>query len=148
MRPDWDHYGMSLAHTAALRSEDPHYKVGASALRKDHSLLATGYNGAPPGVNIDWSNRDTRRPFVCHAEVNCLKYARPGEVSHLYVSLSPCMACMAHIAAYGIKRVVYSARYTRETEAFQLAKKFGIDLIYLEFDLQTYVAQYSGDLTV
>jgi len=141
-RPSWDSYGMSLAHIAALRSEDPFCKVGACALREDNSLAATGYNGPPPGVSIDWEDREARRPYICHAEVNCLKYCRPGEVKTLYVSLSPCDACLTTIAAYGISRVVYSAVYEKSPSSFDIAKKFGISLTYTCFNLEEYIANY------
>ncbi len=142
-RPSWDNYGMSLAHMAALRSEDPFCKVGAAALRKDKSLVATGYNGAPPGIVLDWTDRDARRPYVCHAEVNCLKYAKPGEVDTLYVTLSPCMSCLTAIASYRIYRVVYVAPYEKSSESFEAAKKFNIELECLPFNLHEYISRYA-----
>jgi dCMP deaminase len=142
-RPSWDSYGLSLAHMAALRSEDPFCKVGAVALRKDKSLVATGYNGAPPGVALDWSDRDARRPYVCHAEVNCLKYAKPDEVDTLYITLSPCMSCLTVIASYNIKRVVYSKTYDKSIESFEAAKKFGITLEHQPFELSEYIYKYT-----
>ena len=40
---------MTLAHAAALRSEDPYRKVGAAALDADNRVIGTAYNGpAPP----------------------------------------------------------------------------------------------------
>jgi len=143
VRPNWDMYGMSLAHVAALRSEDPFCKVGSAGLREDHSLVATGYNGAPPGICIDWEDRELRRPYVCHAEMNCLKYAKPGEISTLYITMSPCMACLTSIAAYKIKKVVYSSVYDKDQSALEAAAKFGISLNYLHFNLKEYVELHS-----
>ena len=44
-------YVMSLAHVAALRSEDPYRKVGAAALDKDNRVIGTAYNGLFPGFD-------------------------------------------------------------------------------------------------
>jgi dCMP deaminase len=118
----------AVAETAKLRSEDFYIQVGACALRFDHSVAALGYNGAPPGIDIDWSNRDERRKRVLHAEWNCLKNCKPGEIWLLATSISPCSECVKQIAAYGIKKVVYRAEYERDSFAFELAKEFSIEL--------------------
>lgn len=132
-RPSWDEYALRLAETAADRSEDPYVKVGAVVLRADHSVASVGYNGAPPGVQIDWTDRDRRRAFVIHAETNALRYVTTAEVAGgvLAVSHLPCPQCLVNTAAYGIKRVVYRfdlENYpTKETE--EVAGAVGIDLI-------------------
>lgn len=109
MRPDWDEYGLLLAETAATRSEDPWLQVGAVVLRPDYSVAGIGYNGAPSGVSIDWVDREGRRPFVIHAEVNALRFTTPTEIRGglLAVTHRPCAACLPLIAAHGITRVVY-----------------------------------------
>jgi dCMP deaminase len=132
VRPSWDEYGMLLARAAATRSPDPYVIVGAAAFRADHSVVSTGYNGAIAGIEIDWSDRDARRPYVVHAECNCLKYAKPNEVHYLYVTLSPCSGCLSLCAAYGVKEIVYGELYVRDTLAFETAKKFNIVLRQLE----------------
>jgi len=126
IRPNWDQYGMVLAYAAATRSPDPYVAVGAAAFRKDRSTVATGYNGAQSGVEVDWSDRDARRPFVIHAECNCLKYSKPGEIYYLYVTLSPCSNCMDLIKAHGVQEVIYDELYERDTAAFEKAKEYGI----------------------
>ena len=60
-RLDWQEYALELARVASLRSEDPFMKVGACVLRHDNSVAGLGYNGAPPGIEINWENRDERR---------------------------------------------------------------------------------------
>ena len=141
-RPTWDLYGMSMAHAASLRSQDPFIKVGAAAFREDHSIAATGYNGAPPGVEISWEDREDRRKYVCHAELNCLRYIKPGEAKILYVTLSPCSECIKTIGAFGINRVVYGKTYDRDTLAFDIAKVYGISMEHLNFNAQEYYKQY------
>ncbi len=119
---------MILAYAAAARSPDPYKTVGAVAFRKDHSTVATGYNGAPKGEEIDWSDRDARRPFVVHAERNCLEHACLEEVYSLYVTLSPCCECLELMAFYGVKEVIYDEVYTKDTTAFSKASEYGITL--------------------
>ena len=115
LRPSWDAYGMLLAKAAASRSPDPYVQVGAAAFRKDHSTVSTGYNGAPQGQEIDWSDREARRPYVIHAEENCLKYASPGEVHYLYVTMLPCAKCFEKILLHGVKEIIYDEIYERDT---------------------------------
>lgn len=128
-RPSWEEYALLLAETAAIRSEDPYKKTGACVLRYDGSVAGLGYNGAPRGITLDWSNRDERRKWVIHAEINCLSYCKPGEGWILACDLMPCGNCMKTIAAYGIKKVVYRTDYHRDDSAKELAQKFNIELI-------------------
>ncbi len=109
-RMSWDKYGLEIAKAASYRSEDPYFKVGACVLRSDHSIISIGYNGAAPGVNISWADRDARRGFVIHAEVNALRYCTPDQTrdGYMYVSHHPCAECIKVIASYGIKHVMYS----------------------------------------
>jgi len=98
---------MSLALAAASRSEDPYNVVGCALLRADKTVAAIGYNGAPPGVEIDWDDRDARRAFVVHAEANALRYVRPHEVDTVVTTMMPCLECVKLIASYGIRTVIY-----------------------------------------
>ena len=85
-RLTWLEYGMELAKTASLRSEDPYVQVGCCILRPDNSIASLGYNGAPPGVDINWSDRDDRRKRVIHAETNALRFIKPGEGERMFVT--------------------------------------------------------------
>jgi dCMP deaminase len=107
-RPNLATYALALAGVAAIRSEDPHRKVGTALLRKDGTIAGLGYNGAPPGVDLTtWQDRDARRDWVIHAEVNALRYVTPGEVWLLASTSLPCSVCMLQIAAYGVAHVIY-----------------------------------------
>lgn len=108
VRPTVEEYALALAKTAATRSEDQHNKVGCALIRHDKTVAALGYNGAPSGITLDWSDRAARRVFVVHAEQNALRYVRPGEIMLLATTLMPCVACVPTIASYGIKRVIYA----------------------------------------
>lgn len=109
IRPDWKEYALAIAEAVALRSEDPYVKVGAVVMRHDMSVASVGYNGLPPGVEIDFNDRDARRPFVIHAEMNALRYATRTDTLYglLAITHRPCVACLPMIAAYGFELVVY-----------------------------------------
>jgi dCMP deaminase len=127
-RINWPEYAMAIAKAASLRSEDPYIQVGACILRHDFSVAACGYNGAPPGVNIDWSDREERRIRVIHAETNALRHTGPGEGRLIAVTLKPCSDCLKNIASYGIKEVFYLQDYYRDTMSQKLAEEFGITM--------------------
>lgn len=131
-RLSWYEYAIKLAEVAALRSEDPYLKVGSCAIGHQNQVLSLGYNGAPPSVEIDWSNRDERRKRVLHSEVNCLKYCKPGEIQFIAVTTLPCSDCMKNLAAYNVKTVVFKEYYDKDSFAVELAKEFGIELIQIK----------------
>jgi dCMP deaminase len=131
-----DRYAVLLASAAASRSEDPFLKVGCALLRWDGTVAATGYNGAPPGIDIDWDDRDARRGKVIHAEANALRYVRPGEVMLVATTTMPCRECVRAIASYGIPTVVYlndlPAEYHDIPATVRLAEEFDVKLIKSE----------------
>jgi dCMP deaminase len=130
-RISWEEYALKLAETASIRSEDPYLKVGACVLRHDNSVAGLGYNGSPPGYEIDWSDRDSRRPFVSHAERSALRYCKPGEAKLIAITLSPCQHCIMDIAMFGIKKVVFRNFYERDEKSFEIAHKFDIEMIQI-----------------
>jgi dCMP deaminase len=130
-RISWEEYALKLAETASIRSEDPYLKVGACVLRHDNSVAGLGYNGSPPGYEIDWSDRDSRRPFVSHAERSALRYCKPGEAKLIAITLSPCQHCIMDIAMFGIKKVVFRNFYERDEKSFEIAHKFDIEMVQI-----------------
>jgi dCMP deaminase len=130
-RISWEEYALKLAETASIRSEDPYMKVGACVLRHDNTVAALGYNGSPPGYDIDWSDRDSRRPFVSHAERSALRYCKPGEAKLIAITLSPCQHCIMDIAMFGIKKVIFRNFYERDEKSFEIAHKFDIEMVQI-----------------
>ena len=129
-RLSWEEYALSLAQTAATRSEDPFHKVGACALGYDNKVLGLGYNGLASGLDVSdefWDDRDSRRPYMIHAEANCLSLFRSGECKLLAVTLLPCSYCATMIAAYKIPSVVYSEVYERDTTALEIFDFYNIE---------------------
>lgn len=47
-RPDWDDYFLGIAAAVAARADCTRRRIGAVIVR-DHRIVSTGYNGAPPG---------------------------------------------------------------------------------------------------
>ncbi len=135
-RIPWKEYAIALAKTASMRSEDPYKKVGACALDKNGRVLALGYNGLASGKTINpwgkdsfWGDREKRRPFMIHAEANCLSMVKIDECSILASTLLPCSSCATMIAAYKIPTVVYSEEYDKDSLAHDIFKFYNINLV-------------------
>ena len=129
-RISWDDYAIKLAEVASLRSEDPYKKVGAVAFDSENRVIGVAYNGLASGkiVGSDfWNNRDKRRPFMIHAEANLLSLFERGRARLLACTLLPCKSCATLIAAHGIKTVVYSDLYHRDTSALDIFEFYGIE---------------------
>lgn len=129
-RLTWEEYAMKIAQVAALRSEDPFKKVGACALDFDNRVIGVAYNGLASGKMIDnnfWSDRDKRRPYMIHAEANLLSLIKRGECNILACTLLPCSNCATMVAAYGIKKVLYSELYDYDMKALDIFKFYNIE---------------------
>ena len=123
-------YAMALAHVASLRSEDPFRKVGAVAFDFANRVIGTAYNGLAPGYDPDqsfWSDRDARRKFMLHAEVNLCSLFRRGEAKLVATTTMPCTACMQTLCAYGIREIYYRDVY-HASDAPEIAKLYGVKL--------------------
>lgn len=111
--PDWDSYFMMLALVASMRSKDPSTQIGSVIVDRDHSLLASGYNGtvlANDG-DIDWS-RPQKYPYLQHAEQNAISnyLSNCGRVDQgivMYVTGQPCHVCVNMAAANKISKIIY-----------------------------------------
>jgi dCMP deaminase len=126
-------YAMALAHVASLRSEDPFRKVGAVAIDFDNRVIGTAYNGLAPGYNANpdfWNDRDERRKYMLHAEVNLCSLFTRGNVRLVACTTKPCTSCMQMLCAYGVKEVYYRDDYP-DSEADLIAGRYGIQLTQL-----------------
>ena len=132
MRISWEQYALNIAQTASSRSEDHYVKVGACALNSHRMVVSVGYNGLASGKDVSydfWRNRDYRRKFMIHAEVNCLSLFKKGEAEMLATTLLPCSSCATLIASYGISKVVYTDVYERDTQALEIFDFYNIECI-------------------
>jgi dCMP deaminase len=129
-RPSWDEYFMRIAELAATRSTCLRRQVGA-VIVKDKKILATGYNGAPSGLEhcLDIGClRDElgipsgERHELCratHAEQNAIVQAALFGVSirdsTMYSTTHPCILCTKLVINAGIKRIVIKDSYPDTT---------------------------------
>lgn len=125
-RPSWDEYFLEMADLASRRSTCVRRFVGA-VLVKDKRILATGYNGAPSGiehcVEVGCLRERLKVPSgqrheLCrglHAEQNALIQASLHGVSvkgsTLYSTTQPCIICAKMLINAGITEIVVSNGY-------------------------------------
>ena len=124
-RISWEEYALRLADVASLRSPDPFVKVGACALDYSNRVIGVAYNGLASNKEVYecfWKDRDARRPFMIHAEINLLSLFKRGECKLLACTLLPCSSCASSIVAHGIKKVVYKDTYFRDDKALEIFK--------------------------
>ena len=139
-RLSWEETALMLAFDIAeYRSEDPYVQVGAVIIKHDNSIIL-GYNGAPPKIYIDWSDRNARRDRVIHAEANALDNIRFGEAKLMAVTAMPCKACIVKLAQKGVKKVYYGKELDGYDNglAKQLAKEFGIELLQTKLSYEKF----------
>lgn len=123
----WNGYFMQMAYLAATKSKDPSTKVGAVITSPDHSILSTGFNGLPRGVNDDpkiferHNQRPSKYSWYEHAERNAIyNSARVGGASLLdsilYTPGLPCADCARGIIQAGIRKVIIHKEWREQTE--------------------------------
>lgn len=121
-----------------------------SVIVKDKRIIATGYNGAPAGVEScearGYCLRDkmgiesgTRAEYcyATHAEQNALVQAAKLGISvegaTLYVTHRPCGICTKLIINAGIKRVVYGYHYPDDF-SMEILNQTEIELIHMPYE--------------
>ena len=125
-RPSWETYFMDIAFLVAKRSTCRRRRVGAIAVA-DKRILATGYNGAPSGLDHcldigclreELGIASGERHELCrglHAEQNVIIQAAYHGVSikgaTLYCTNLPCSICAKMLINAGIGHIVYQDGY-------------------------------------
>ncbi len=141
-RPSWDDYFMDIAALVARRSTCLRRDVGA-VLVLERRILATGYNGAPSGLDHCLEVGCLRdrlgvpsgeRHELCrglHAEQNAIIQAALYGVSvkgaHLYCTNHPCVICVKMIVNAGIEKITYRDGYLDQM-AKEMAMEAGIEV--------------------
>jgi len=132
MRISFEDMAIRIAEQVSLRSEDPYKKVGSCILNKEGRVLAIGYNGLLSKQKISnkfWKNRDERRKFVIHAEINALScISRYDNPFLLACTLLPCSNCAINISSAGIKEVIYLEDYAKDELAYEIFDFYKIKL--------------------
>ena len=145
-RRSWDHYFMDIAYLVAQRSTCLRRKVGAIAV-KDKRILATGYNGAPSGIQHceeagclrqQMSIPSGQRQEICravHAEQNVIVQAAKHGISldgaELYCTTLPCITCAKMLLNVGI-RCIYVVEGYPDALTEILIREAGMGLTRLE----------------
>lgn len=128
----WDKRFMEMAEQIGAWSScfRENRKVGAIIV-KNKRVIATGYNGAPQGIESCADKKECLRKklnvesgtrqeicYAVHAEQNAIiQAARVGssvEGCTLYCTHQPCVICAKMIINSGISRVVYKDGYPDE----------------------------------
>lgn len=113
---------MQMAQVVAKRATCFRLNVGA-VITVDNRVVSIGYNGSPPGEPHCLGNECPGAQgchLTIHAEDNALRYVPEsvqGESKDLYVTDSPCPACVDRILESAtIARVFFATPY-RDTSA-------------------------------
>lgn len=125
-RLPWPEYFMGIANLVAERSTCLRRKVGALAV-KDKRILATGYNGAPAGLEHclevgclreKMGIPSGQRHELCrglHAEQNVIIQAAMHGVrlegAQIYCTTQPCLICTKMLINCGINFIVFGQGY-------------------------------------
>lgn len=137
-RPNWDEYFFKILDAVSTRGTCDRAYV-ACVIVKDNRILATGYNGAPPGVKqcdeighwmIKATYPDQGEKTHCirtvHAEQNAIahaaKYGISLEGATMYVNVQPCIHCTKLLISAGIKKVIARYNYPAGKFASQILK--------------------------
>lgn len=137
-RPSWQLWFMYMAAHAATRSSCRYIDAGAAIAAPDHTILSTGYNGMPQGVDPNCLQKGCEKDFAgltqgekgggkcdgTHAEWNAILKAKEthGDLSEctLYSLLLPCYTCAKLTVSAGIREVFYTLEYPETPKPGQL----------------------------
>jgi len=157
IRPSWDEYFIKLADTVAERATCDRGRSGC-VIAKDRQILVTGYVGSPRGLahcdevghlfkKVIHEDGSVTQHCVrtVHAEQNAItQAARRGialEGGTLYCRMTPCRTCAMLIINCGIERVVCERKYHNGHESEAMFKEVGIELKYVNDEVQQYAGQ-------
>lgn len=143
-RPSWDDYFMAQAYIAATRATCHRKHVGCVIVSPSNHVIATGYNGSPPGKphcghdNHEMSDGHCVRTI--HAEANAISQAaRRGSAtssSTIYCTIIPCYDCAKLLISAGIREVVfhgfYQSRYDKSDKVTTFLEAVNITVRRLE----------------
>ena len=134
---------MEIAHLVKRRATCLRREVGA-VIVKDRNILATGYNGAPSGIEHCAERGCLReklgipsgeRHEICrglHAEQNAIiqaaKHGTSIEGATLYCTNQPCSICAKMIINAGVKQIIFQDGYP-DALAEEMIKEAGIEVV-------------------
>ena len=122
-RQDIVSYGQAIAKEVARRSTCLDKQVGCVLMSETGIILATGYNGAPRGVEhcldcaVEQHDGDKSWCVAAHAEQNAMLYADPEKVHYCFSTLEPCIMCTRMLMNTACKEVVYDRSSNRSSNS-------------------------------
>lgn len=163
VRPSWDDYFLNLLEPIGSRGSCDRGRSGAVIVGPGHTIIATGYVGAPPGqphcdevghlmrTVIDEKGKESHHCVrTLHAEENAiLQCAKDGisvEGATIYTKMVPCYNCAMRIVRVGIKRVVAQKRYHADELSLKLFRDAEINLVAMDNSVEEYKDQGSMEL--
>ncbi|MBI5221033.1 MAG: cytidine/deoxycytidylate deaminase family protein [Candidatus Liptonbacteria bacterium] len=135
-RPGWDDYFMAIAKVVAARGTCDRLYSGA-ILVKNNRIIATGYNGSPPGLphcqDVGHLMEEGHCVRTVHGEHNVLLQAAiqggtSTTGSTMYTKYLPCIHCTKYVIACGVKRIV-AAKIYRNPKALDMLKEAGVEVV-------------------
>lgn len=143
-RPSWDEYFMAIAELTAKRSTCLRRNVGA-VIVQDRHVIATGYNGAPRGIDHcaerggcmreEMGIPSGERHELCralHAEQNAIiqaaSFGHSVEGATIYITHAPCVICAKMIINVGIKKI-YVGEYYPDEFATEILGEAGLKIV-------------------
>jgi len=151
-RRGWDEYFMDIAELVATRATCdrgsnlkymPGFKGVGAVIVRDRTVLSSGYNGSPRGLDhcddVGHEMVEGHCIRTVHAEANALVQAAKNGVTidggTLYTTASPCYDCFKMLVNAGIKRIVcgafYGSRYGASDRVIGLAAQAGVQMEFL-----------------
>ena len=135
-RVSWNSYFMQIANVVAIRSTCDKASVGC-VIVKDRRIVATGYNGAPSGmehcIEVGCLIKDGHCIRSLHAEVNailmCAEHGVSTRGAIVYTTMLPCWHCSLMLINAGIKKIYFANDYIDDRgDQKELFKKVKIEL--------------------
>jgi len=149
----WDQYFLDIANVVKTKSKDIHTQIGVVIVNEDHTIISTGYNSFPRGINDNVPERQERPEkyfWFEHAERNAIYNAARTGVSTLGCTMymtcgESCTDCARAIINAGITTVVLgggdSAKGGHSTEGYsrsvQMFKEAEVSVIFVADDRKT-----------
>lgn len=126
-RVPWDQHYIQLANLIKMQGTCARRRVGCVLVNHRKQIVATGFNGVPPGwphcsslgedakpcpgVNAP-SGQDLDLCCANHAEANALLQCRNvWEIDTCYVTTSPCVTCVKLLLCTSTRRIVFLEEY-------------------------------------
>jgi dCMP deaminase len=115
-----DHYFMTMAKVASLRSTCKSRQVGSVLVDSNNYVLSTGYNGPAKGLNMcdpckradSGSGLNLDACMAIHSEMNALIQCPDiRRIDTIYVTISPCFTCLKLLLNTPCKRIVFINSY-------------------------------------